>query len=67
MKNKLNSIKNYIVDYLEEILVIIAMISFIIFGFLGSFKLGFLCITLSFLFLAYLVIKYKKVKAKERR
>lgn len=67
MKNKLNSIKNYIVDYLEEILVILACISFIMFGFLVSINIGFLCITISFLFLAYLVTKHKKIKANERR
>lgn len=63
MKNKLNSI----IDYLEEILVIVAIISFITFGFLCSFKLGLLCITLGFIFLAYLVTKYKEIKANERR
>lgn len=67
MKIEKNKIKNYIVDYLEEILVIVACISFIVFGFLFNLKIGFLSITISFLFLAKIITKYKKLKANERR
>lgn len=61
MKDKLIKAKNFIVDYLEEILVVIACISFIVCGFATDVRLGFLAITIAFLFLSYQVVKHKKL------
>ena len=62
MKDKI--FKN-LINYLEEILVLIGFLFFIIFGFLISYKVGILLMSTSFFILAFLVIKYKKLIAKE--
>lgn len=62
MKDKI--FKN-LMNYLEEILVLIGFLFFIIFGFLISYKVGILLMSTSFFILAFLVIKYKKLIAKE--
>ena len=54
-------------NYLEEILVLIGFLFFIIFGFLISYKVGILLMSISFFILAFLVIKYKSLMAKEGR
>ena len=65
MKDKI--FKN-LINYLEEILVLIGFLFFIIFGFLISVKVGILFMSISFFILAFLVIKYKKLlMAKEVR
>ena len=65
MKDKI--FKN-LMNYLEEILVLIGFLFFIIFGFLISVKVGILLMSISFFILAFLVIKYKKLlMAKEGR
>ena len=65
MKDKI--FKN-LINYLEEILVLIGFLFFIIFGFLISVKVGILFMSISFFILAFLVIKYKKLlMAKEGR
>lgn len=65
MKDKI--FKN-LINYLEEILVLIGFLFFIIFGFLISVKVGILLMSISFFILAFLVIKYKKLlMAKEGR
>lgn len=65
MKDKI--FKN-LINYLEEILVLIGFLFFIIFGFLISYKVGILLMSTSFFILAFLVIKYKKLlMAKEGR
>lgn len=65
MKDKI--FKN-LMNYLEEILVLIGFLFFIIFGFLISVKVGILLMSISFFILAFLVIKYKKLLiAKEGR
>ena len=57
-----------LINYLEEILVLIGFLFFIIFGFLISVKVGILLMSISFFILAFLVIKYKKlIMAKEGR
>ena len=57
-----------LINYLEEILVLIGFLFFIIFGFLISVKVGILLMSISFFILAFLVIKYKKLLiAKEGR
>ena len=62
MKDKI--FKN-LINYLEEILILIGFLFFIIFGFLISYKVGILLMSTSFFILAFLVIKYKKLIAKE--
>ena len=65
MKDKI--FKN-LINYLEEILILIGFLFFIIFGFLISVKVGILFMSISFFILAFLVIKYKKLlMAKEGR
>ena len=65
MKDKI--FKN-LMNYSEEILVLIGFLFFIIFGFLISVKVGILLMSISFFILAFLVIKYKKLLiAKEGR
>ena len=65
MKDKI--FKN-LINYLEEILILIGFLFFIIFGFLISVKVGILLMSISFFILAFLVIKYKKLlMAKEGR
>ena len=64
MKDKI--FKN-LMNYLEEILVLIGFLFFIIFGFLISYKVGILLMSTSFFILAFLVIKYKSFIAKEGR
>ena len=65
MKDKI--FKN-LINYLEEILILIGFLFFIIFGFLISYKVGILLMSTSFFILAFLVIKYKKLlMAKEGR
>ena len=64
MKDKI--FKN-LMNYLEEILVLIGFLFFIIFGFLISVKVGILLMSISFFILAFLVIKYKSFIAKEGR
>ena len=49
-----------IIDYLEEILIILGFLMFITFGFMINVKLGVLFISISFFVLAYLTIIYKK-------
>ena len=49
-----------IIDYLEEILIILGFLMFIAFGFMINVKLGVLFISISFFVLAYLTIIYKK-------
>ena len=49
-----------IIDYLEEILIILGFLTFITFGFMLSAKLGFLFISVSLFILAFLTIIYKK-------
>ena len=61
MKDKLIKVKNFIADYLEEILVMIACISFIICGFITDIRLGFLAITIASIYGNKLVIGYKKL------
>ena len=56
-----------LINYLEEILVLIGFLFFIIFGFLISVKVGILLMSISFFILAFLVIKYKSLMAKEGR
>ena len=64
MKDKI--FKN-LMNYLEEILVLIGFLFFIIFGFLISYKVGILLMSTRFFILAFLVIKYKSLMAKEGR
>ena len=64
MKDKI--FKN-LMNYLEEILVLIGFLFFIIFGFLISVKVGILLMSISFFILDFLVIKYKSLMAKEGR
>mgnify|MGYP004535818099 FL=1 len=64
MKDKI--FKN-LINYLEEILILIGFLFFIIFGFLISVKVGILLMSISFFILAFLVIKYKSFIAKEGR
>lgn len=49
-----------IIDYLEEILIILGFLIFVTFGFMINVKLGVLFISISFFVLAYLTIIYKK-------
>lgn len=49
-----------IIDYLEEILIILGFLMFITFGFMLSAKLGVLFISVSLFILAFLTIIYKK-------
>ena len=49
-----------IIDYLEEILIILGFLMFITFGFILSVKLGVLFISISLFILAFLTIIYKK-------
>ena len=49
-----------IIDYLEEILIILGFLTFITFGFTLSAKLGVLFISVSLFILAFLTIIYKK-------
>ena len=64
MKDKI--FKN-LINYLEEILVLIGFLFFIIFGFLISVKVGILLMSISFFILDFLVIKYKSLMEKEGR
>ena len=64
MKDKI--FKN-LINYLEEILILIGFLFFIIFGFLISDKVGILLMSISFFILAFLVIKYKSLMEKEGR
>ena len=65
MKDKI--FKN-LINYLEQVLILIGFLFFIIFGFLISVKVGILFMSISFFILAFLVIKYKKLlMAKEGR
>ena len=64
MKDKI--FKN-LINYLEEILIIIGFLFFIIFGFLIRVKVGILLMSISFFILAFLVIKYKSLMEKEGR
>lgn len=49
-----------IIDYLEEILIILGFLMFITFGFMINVKLGVLFISISLFVLAYLTIIYKR-------
>lgn len=49
-----------VIDYLEEIFIILGFLMFIICGFMLSVKLGILFISISLFTLAYLTIIYKK-------
>lgn len=49
-----------IIDYLEEILIILGFLMFITFGFMINVKLGVLFISISLFILGYLTIIYKK-------
>ena len=49
-----------IIDYLEEILIILGFVMFITFGFMINVKLGVLFISISLFVLAYLTIIYKR-------
>lgn len=52
---------DFILEYLEEILIILGFLCFITFGFLISIKVGFLLMSISFFVTSALVIKYKKL------
>ena len=52
-----------LLDFLEEILLILALTFFVIFGFMISAKIGVLFISLSFFALTIVVIKYKRQMA----
>lgn len=49
-----------IIDYLEEILIILGFLMFITFGFMINVKLGVLFISISLFILGYLTIIYKR-------
>ena len=49
-----------LIDYLEEILIILGFLMFITFGFMINVKLGVLFISISLFVLAYLTIIYKR-------
>ena len=49
-----------IIDYLEEIFIILGFLMFITFGFMISVKLGVLFISISLFILAFLTILYKR-------
>ncbi len=52
---------DFILEYLEEILIILGFLCFMTFGFLISIKIGFLLTSISFFVTSILVIKYKKL------
>ena len=54
-------IVDFILEYLEEILMMLGFLFFIIFGFLISIKVGFLLLSVSFFATSAIVIKYKKL------
>lgn len=54
-------IVDFILEYLEEILMMLGFLFFIIFGFLISIKIGFLLLSVSFFAISAIVIKYKKL------
>ena len=51
-----------LIDYLEEILILLGFLMFIVFGFIMSIKLGVLFISISFFSLGILTIVYKKIE-----
>lgn len=57
--------KEFLIDYLEEILIILGFLIFIAFGFMIHIKLGVLFISISLFTLGYLIIMYKNKKAGE--
>ena len=50
----------FIIDYLEELLIVVGFILFIVFGFMMTAKLGVLFTSVSFFIGSYLVMKFKK-------
>lgn len=52
--------KEFLIDYLEEIFIILGFLIFIAFGFMIHIKLGVLFISISLFTLGYLIIIYKK-------
>lgn len=58
MKDK---IIDFILEYLEEILMILGFLCLIAFGFLINIKIGFLLMSISFFIASLIVIKYKKL------
>lgn len=52
-----------IIDYLEEILIILGFLTFITFGFMLSAKLGVLFISVSLFILAFLTIIYDELSS----
>ena len=52
--------KEFLIDYLEEILIILGFLMFIAFGFMINVRLGVLFISISLFILGYLTIIYKK-------
>lgn len=53
----------FALDFLEEILMVLGLIFFVIFGFMISTKIGVLFISLSFFALAIGIVKYKRQMA----
>lgn len=53
----------FTLDFLEEILMVLGLIFFVIFGFMTSAKIGVLFISLSFFALSIGIIKYKRQMA----
>lgn len=66
-KEKFNLLKEFIIDYLEEIMLVIAIVSFFICGFTIDFRLGFLFISIGCLFANKKIVDYKKILSNERR
>jgi mannose/fructose/N-acetylgalactosamine-specific phosphotransferase system component IIC len=55
----------FTLDFLEEILLVLSLIFFVIFGFMISAKIGILFISLSLFALAISTIKYKRQMAED--
>ena len=53
----------FTLDFLEEILMVLGLIFFVIFGFMISAKIGVLFISLSLFALSIGIVKYKKQMA----
>ena len=53
----------FTLDFLEEILMVLGLIFFVIFGFMISTKIGVLFISLSLFALSVGIIKYKRQMA----